>query len=535
VVGIIVPTSLESDHTTGIINYLATISIGSPHKRVKLRIDFTEENLVLFSAVGDKSTSLAMIDNDTNDVVMLGDKKYRFSIEVNSSKAISTCEACDGILGLSSGSVIWKLFPDISFTPHSMTLGKLNPMFKRRKHSDFGVVSCVTDELGMCRLQGIIDLQTYDIILSSSDYSYFPESLFNSYFTGKNIHFDTVSKWHPLKIRIRAFSSLTEELSDHLKGLTINFTDSLEFVNLELRGEYMTSTSESRYPKLLVKSHDFDYIILGASILNSFIVHRDTINEMAVIRNYPVKIHYSVYNLVILMVLLWIYIRWKTTEFSAFKKITDKRRSVAWDCLYQFIAIPIIISIYLLPQTFSALRDYFDYYLATGIVLFIELLIVVWTVYYSGINLKKIKKLERADFALMRNTVFELLLLNGMCLILLEKRVEFLGNFLTLCAVSVVLYLVFYYVIIVIVLFATNQIPLSLRFIVYSSFVLPGLAGYHIYFSFKYFIYPMAIYYTTQFLDGISILIIILYYAILLSMASYIVKMDIFQQTQKLK
>lgn len=438
-------------HSDGLESYVANVAIGTPSIYYKLHISFIHTKLFMWNDLSTKSVSYSRELGGT-DFVFIGSSYYRVPVSINTTTrqdfSNSGCFDCVGVLGLGTGSALTFLFSEMSVSRSSITLGKLGDEIGWNSRETLAVLSC-QDVPGLCVTHGhittresslemeriVFDPATQDITLSPRVY--------DSYMSGKNLYADPVSSWEHLEFEIGAM--VEYESLEHMKyGLEkiktrygLEDSSYVEHLKFSIQPEHLIQSTSQGGKRMLIKRGNTDETRLGTEVLKHMIFHKMTDGNMILVQLFETNDHISNANLIMFLVLLFLLARWMITHISVFynDEIHAKRSLI--ELGYEITGMALSIAAYVLPSTLSLLETHMSLYIGTGIMVGFSF---IWNSVELGFDISnRIKKRERllffgSDFEANMARVFshEILLLTGLWILLLERRLEGVADILVL-------------------------------------------------------------------------------------------------------
>jgi hypothetical protein len=524
---------LDYNAETESIKYSILLSVGTPHNRLKLTIDYDYSGITIFKRLDETSITWSN-DKSGSDVVTFGDEKYHVAITLDPNRALSqsenACPSCEGIIGFGEASFIWTVWSQISFTPSTIIFGKRSKALEITKHDcNACIAPCIPSiNGGLCSTKAYLNGIKYNAIFSSGTYTYFPEEIYEGYIFGKNIYGDAVDDWEPINISFPNIGTYSNSLITYYSDRGGDITNCPISVNIKLRGDDLVIDSDKSHKKLLIKSHDLnDTIIFGLSILSHVILHYENGLNVILIKAHETYQHHSPFNLFAIGFLLWLVVRWDLQDIS-FKAKDDAVMSLIFDVPNEIIGIPFVFALFAIKKTTGIMKDYKLFYIATGIVISIEALIILIVVFATIHRTRRYEPYTGFKYNFIKRSLNCLFLSTGIWLAMIERRTDSLGNLITFIIQGVIAYYWVYYISMGIIYFYYRKKVLNDKiFASYCLIFLPLSGVYYIPTGIIYFVAPVCRYYASQIMEELYIGFALMFYMIVVLSAIYIAELDI--------
>jgi hypothetical protein len=536
----VIPASILKGIKDGEPSYAVTLHVGTPLKEIVLEISFSYNTIILFKDVSSTSQSYTFQDQTESDIFYIADMQYRIPFIQDQYKSRffefrPNCTTCDGIIGLGEGSFFWRIYPDASFSQASITLGGINQIMARSSDCVGTPMTCERYSFdSLCTTVGVVNGKNYTIKFSlDSQFTYLPFELYDPFVMGNNVYESSTENWSPLYIDIPKgyHSEIDSHALLHMKSQHLDVKECEEDKRITLDPADMIGKSENGMKVLLVRSNqeqEDNEITIGISILSQFMIYRHTGSNTMVIQSHLTRRNISPINLVIFSVLLWLLVRWKMTDMSISmsprrtniksKKISDtvkissipfsigelnrhkttNRESIV-NLVYEFLSVPLVITVMFLPITVQILEDFPGLYTIVIISFFVSLstemicLIIFIRRNERDEDSESISNLL-VHATITRNIAYESNLILGLWLCLLERRLEGIATLLTVVINVYGLYNMTFYIgaLVIFYIYDTPSFRESNVIIwIYTTFIFPLIYASFIYITFVYFIYPL--------------------------------------------
>ena len=553
----VIPAKIER-RQVGREAYVADVYIGTPLVKYRLEVNFNTPDLIIYTDMKEKSTSYSM-DSGGSDVVYIGNRHYRMPLISDPYGDLepedSHCVRCRGVIGMRQDSIWWRLWPEISFGRASIVLGSVNAAFLQPSKCTACMVHCTANPLtrSLCETRAYIHAgnesfghYTIQFALHNGIVR-LPAKLYDAYMKGKNVYKDDHSKWPDIKIQMKGGNALAAALRgpeglQRINALNLNAEHCPEEMTLTVRSSLLVHTLQN-HGKIMMLTRDEDDnapIQLGTALFREAIFHRGVTNPVMLVQQSTTNDFLSIENLILLAILIWLLMKWKMTDISISITKEFYRYNRTWNILYEFAAVPITIAAYVLPSTLRVLQDFQTLYIITGVLLGFTLALKVWGVMivvrthdrYEH-SLKSANHTLILEANLMRTIGHEILILLGMWLLLLERRLEAASTFLVLFVNVYIIYdLSFYLVIISVYYIYLWHYPVHWKMAQRDRswmwsilvFSLPVIYAYQVFATFNFFARPLFVR-NSQIYKEVIIPSLIFLYLFLVSGAVYMVQL----------
>jgi hypothetical protein len=514
------------------VTYSILLSVGIPHNRFELTVDFDSDKLVIFKRLDQISITYST-DRGGSDVVSFGDEQRRVPITMDPNKELDVsakaCGSCEGIIGMSQTSFFWRIWSSASFTQDTIILDAFHNLFILKKDKcNSCIASCVPSiHGGLCEMEVLLNGLPYKAILSASTFTYLPQDFYFNYTLGNNIYDGDIEKWTPLNITIPSIAPVSAELRGYFTGKGADITRCYPSIEIKLHGDDLVIDSDKSHKKLLLRSHNLtDTIILGLTTWSHLLMHYDFPRDFVVLKSHDRFYHHSIFNLIVILVLFRMLGRWEAQTVSITNK-QDAKMAALFDSVNELIPIPLILAVYGMKSTFYIMHDYKAFYIVTGVVLSIQAIMILTVITYT-LNRANTSPLTGFRYEFVKKSLNCLFLSTGLWLALVEKRSDSLGNLLTFAIQGVICYFLFYYFVTGIVwAFYTKLFTKTKPFSIYCFLFIPLMMIYYISTSLIYFVLPVSRYYASQVIEEFYIAFTLIFYVAIMVLAIYVVNRDL--------
>jgi hypothetical protein len=288
---------------------------------------------------------------------------------------------------------------------------------------------------------------------------------------------------------------------------------------------FASTTSGPRY--VAVKRGDSNELVIGTDILRQYMIHRNAASQTMAFQASTSADALSVENLIFMLVLSVLYARWRITDLNSVIGQDARLRNAWYNLFFEACGVGIAIASYVLPSSLSILTSHRVIYITTGVVIGLSVVFKALSVYRSyTFDENDLEQYEPIfENNLMRSLTQEVLLLTGLWLVLLERRLEFASTALVLLTNIFLVYVVLFYLFLVIayVVFTKERSLVPFSFI---SFVclLFALLLYQTLIAINFFARPIFVRdYATY--EKVLVPFLVMLYMLLATVAMYIVRL----------
>lgn len=467
--------SLELDMKTDGYEFLvADVIIGTPPKSYRLQVDFDVDKTYVFENLEQNSITYSN-ELSGSDFIVVGGEFKRMEIKSdrfrNYSPNVLICGDCQGILGLGKSSMIWKLFQDMTISRDMLTLKDIGPEVGYNKGERMQSFHC-TGRKGLCETSGTI--RFLDTVFPSLRIIFdptrqnviLPKKIYDIFTKGRNIYKDDIKKWPKLDISIWSgelddtFSISTKRVKAIKDRFGLDISDLSEWFNFTIDPSTHMYITRNYGKVLLIKpGTDESTVILGTSMIKEYIFFINNPTRTVIVQLFHTQDHLSIENIFFFAFLLTLLIRWRVTNSHLLSDKIIKSREHLIEYIYEFVGVASSIAVFFFPSTFRYMETNFDLYIGTTILLFFSVFFKI-LVFITHIR----KKHDPRSFSpasnpfeanLYRSFTQEVILLTGLWIVLLERRLENESNILILFVNVYLVYAISYYNIIGIIYFST--------------------------------------------------------------------------------
>jgi hypothetical protein len=541
----IIAITTQFDQTKKREFYNAFFIVGTPPVELKLSIDVSTDQIIVFNQLNRESISWS--NADSTDLVIIAAETYRLAITLDPTESLpesaNACTGCAGVFGMALSSFMWQIWPYISFTTATITLGKLNGIFET--HSSmcpFMIIDCDPSDLfSLCKTTAqVINFDTPLQITTQSD-TILPDTIYSAYLNEKNVYSDNINSWDPLFIEFFASHTFNP---NSLLPTNVDYATCLQTFNMELTGPDLVVKDGNSLTVLLEPSATLP-VQLGLSAFRKAIFFRDSINNVAYIKFQKVTPHYSTWNLILFFLAFAFLLRWKVVDSTEIKNSKDERIYNIADVVFQIISIPLYVVGISLSSTRNVLLVdfpliYWTLLIVIILLFLVDMITVLTTIHIYVFATKRVKLNPQEGFRLMllKNVAHESLLTIAMFLYLLERRLEGISNISNFFILTFMIYNLTYYLILI-GFHTYNQtrkiesLPPSYLIGTHFLFILM-----YLYFSIIWianYISPLCAYYFTRIQGDLTVLITIFLYVIIFDIVAYMTRFYMMDVIRKFK
>lgn len=535
---VVIPASLVRGHREGEQSYAVVVQAGTPPQKFTLEVSFSTDQIVLFRDIFRFSQSYTNQNGFESDIFYVADQRFRLKFISNLNRFTPSfqlnCSRCDGLLGLSRGSLLWRLYPEITLTSVSVTLGGTNEALISANGCSGALIRCepYTDD-SLCATEGSVDGINYTIKFSvESPYTYLPIDLFDKFVQGNNVYETADERWIPISISLVRVKrdEIGDSVLSHMQSRDIDLTSCKGEITVTLDPQYMIGKSDSGMRILLIKPNEDstdNTIRIGTSSWNQFIFYKNTVWNTMIVHAHTVQPNMTVMNLILFSVMIWFLVRWKMTDVSVvlyskqdegktWKNLWSSdqptssstqepqsltRREIIINLLYEVGAIPLVVTIFFLPQTTNIMMDFpvvywisFSFFLISVIV---EVMSLRSLLIRSTNRVRRRSRLSSSlvvHICLARNIAYENNLILGLWLCVVQRRNEGIATLLTVLLNVYGVYNLTFHMIMTLVFYIKAKPVLGKRngiVWLYTSVIVPIMYAFYLFATYRYFVHPL--------------------------------------------
>jgi len=460
--------------------YVAKIWLGTPRKEYNLKLDFSESQLILFN---DKqrwpSQTTIEIDNKKTDIIEISNRVYRVNIVEDYSYNYESCKTCLGILGIGTASFVWKLWTMVSFTPSSIFLDSIHPLFYKTNRCHNIFIRCNIDQekdfQSLCSSYVLLndDKLKVNFSIDFGGRTFLPEDIYDDFTSGLNIYHSSLSDSTGRSLQLKFLQQKDRMMKDDkilgkmrwleeqriCPSWTILEFRHVDFISQDIYGQKMVHIS----------STEKDEIILSIPyLLSKYVICYDNLSKTMVLTSSSSALDYSTPILIYLIPIFFLLIRIKNTNSKLiFVKPPDEELKpvesnlietyYSIDIFFQFVSIIACIPILFLRHTLE-IRDNFPLtYIYTVLLFFLAVaiqMILIGISFYLKWTDRWNDKQEvwKLECGLWNYFSLQFILLTALWFLLSETSLDQLANPFTFLAhiaiVYIIDYLIFYFILI---------------------------------------------------------------------------------------
>lgn len=508
----------------GFETYAVKVSIGVPEQTYKLQVSFAYDGIVIYKRLDFLSITYSS-DYGGSDVLNIKGQRHRVPMILDPLEQMqipgNPCKNCDGILGLSGASVVWKIWPNIGFSRGFLSLGKIHREFTMHDQSTLSAVQCygIPIENYLCKTMGNMSIghvnRETPIEFYLEDHNlHLPSYIYDSYMKGRNIYKDDIEKWPKINFRIQPPTTTDFETSiKEYKKMGIN-------TNIEMdRGprEITFSLDPKNYVKpkingarqLNIVRSEGSSVKIGTQVFREFMFNRNAFLNTMIVQAIHTEDYLAIENLVFIFIIVCLLVFWRITDLQQMSISKDEVniRNTPVNIALEILGVIVSLATYVFPSSLEIVKDYVIVYVFAGIVFGIALYLKLVSVVTSP-SLRKDLNLpvrrvsnRRFESRMIRSFSQEVLLLTAFWLLLSQRRIETLSTVLVLLVSIYLIYVSsFYSVMMIVYMFQlhvrgkelTTQLRISFSFAIliglfqglvtinffYPPFLLPNSAAY---------------------------------------------------------
>lgn len=492
-----IPSYLHHDKTTEFVGLAVKLNIGTPSSEYILIIDFNSNDITLKTSPEALSSTFSQ-ENGGTDLVQVATQWYRFKMRVisSSSSLYEDCINCDGYLGLGKASQWWKLWPSMSFSAGTIVLGDTDDTFKTIQKCGFVLATCVDNSTapGLCTFSATINGVSQLVRIDSSYETFLSPPLYADNVMFHNLY--TTQKWNNLVIDITP-PSISTEIRNSLKLLKSSFglcsTNKSFTISV---GDLVTQDKRGRRSFDVSSTEgDDDNSVLGLSIWKHWIVYVDMFHGYIAIRYSPIHEHVSGINLVMFIISVIMFVRWKmtNTNIKTFTKANERHNIVI--CVYGIMGITVAFVSIFEANTWTVLADFPVYRIATLATIIVgSLMAILMTI--SAFFVPETERLRSFRINVVKDVSLEHVVLTSMWLLLVERRTDGIHTFPgVLIQIFMTYNLLFYLMLTVLYYIYTWNFKnrTSIHFTLFMAFVLPAFFFYQVATCYLFFVEPFIV------------------------------------------
>lgn len=531
-----ISVTIKKDTNTDSIFYVASVFIGTPSAQYKLALDFSDNIIRLRRDISSISSSYSP-SGYGSDLIQISGIWYRFPITtpLTNYDVTTNCPTCDGTFGFRKDSTIWSIWPSISFSMGSIVLGKFNDAFLESGGCPHFDINCNNnDTTSLCSTIVFTNSGYYTAIFNAGSSTSLPPDLYYEFIGDHNIY--STEDWPFILLRFVNFDQdydgngnmILEDpieylIDDPVGGSFFGGCPTYPYIQIDSDAFLHQSINGHKKSSLQLNSDPFT-IILGVNAWNDVVLHMNSISNNLSIKSYPRGNHVSSINLLLFCVMLWFYIRWKMTTtymLSIEKKQSGRQNTIT--IIYILISIPIFFYEELSFTNRTILVNYPIVNIGTFSTMCFGVFVICfcWSILLTS-KVPGISKTFRLN--LVKNIIYEHLLLTTMWLCLIERRSDGLSNLGTLLVNITAIYNLIYYCMVTTTYYIfvghsifTKHMPFN--FIIFI--LLMSLLFFQTYITYNYFASPFINYMTAHIGPDLDLPIFIVLFCVITGASTY--------------
>jgi hypothetical protein len=445
------------------------------------------------------------------------------------------CADCDGTLGVGKYSPIWQMFSEATFTGSYIGLGCMHTYITYWRSCDAYLTHCQSDGSSMCTFETFINGEYAKSRLSGHSMTTVPQDVYKNYISGKNLHNDYEDRWDPITIIPTNRGILKETAYEFLLSKGIDAKKCYKNMGLNIKGSHIvtksnqpsltTSTVHTQREVQLSPSSDNNAVI-GINTMKNYIFYYSHRHDIVMVISHSLVDHYSWENMVLFCILFTLFVRWKLIRTGKFlaKKQEDPRGKWVL-AINQIVAMIVVVVLYVLPGTRNAMSDFPNFDLSVGTIL---VLCMCGLSYSIILTHWVIIKGESYTIRSMSSVAYETILLYGIWLALIERRVDGLESIPTTLANILVLYSTIYHLVSNFLhAYIAGFDHMSPSFYLWYLMILPSLSAYQLYITYVIFALPAIQLLLPSYNSDIQALLLWLLFMVVFSFSLYITTLSV--------
>lgn len=507
---------LEYDEQTKNTIYSCIVIVGTPPIELHMAVDFSIAEFIVFENLPLYSDSFSKDDN--TDRFYAGINTYRVNMIFDPTLALDERYVNrKGVFGFGQGSFIWRIWPEISFSPDSIRSGRHYLM----ENSPFVSVNCDPSRFdSLCTLISPAITENFQTALSftSNSDTILPSLIYNNYLRGKNVFHDDIDTWNPLLFELPGGFNLY----------------------LPPRGGIVNSEDLSTH--LALEPTTNNEVSLGLNVFKEAIVVRNSVTNTMDIKRHRIFTHLPLGNIIVLVIIFTFICRWKLTNLSKINTSSERKHLSIIDVALQIIAIPLYTTAFFLPETVEIMAiDFPVIYAMIGATMItltvLAILSIIASVYCVWCNEKCSEDSTYFMISLAKNFSYEVLMGTALFLLLIGRRTEGIASILGFIALSFVIYAITYYLVVILLLgmtspssaFTENLNTLYFLFI----FIILVIYAFFIYLTYHVFARTLLFYFLAKFEPNVATMLSANVYFMTVNVTLYMISLYISKKSQK--
>lgn len=455
--------------------YVVKVSIGVPQKTYKLQVSFSHDEIIMYRRLDTLSVEYSP-DYGGSDVLNVYGKKYRVPITLDPGKSVTIqgnpCQNCDGILGMSESSVIWKIWPDIGFSRGFFALGHLHKEFSLHDDATTTAIRCHGFQIegSLCKTMANVSFgdTQYEVPVEFKleDHNLnLPENIYASFIAGKNIYTDNPKKWPKIHFHILAQKGEDfQENSWQYEKFDIEINEISNEMKFSLNPSDFLKNMINGGKQFNIVPHSGQSIQIGTQIFREYIFHRNAFSNTMVVQAIHTEDFLAFENLIFILVIVCLLVFWRITDLQqmTFPKDEVYIRNTPVNLVLEILGVLMSIVTYFFPSSLQIVKDYVIVYVFAGIVFGVALYLKIVSILTSpslrrDLNLERHLNIEKSNSTrgfenrMIRSFSQEVLLLTAFWLLLAQRRIATLSTVLVLLVSVYMIYVSSFYSVLIIV------------------------------------------------------------------------------------
>jgi hypothetical protein len=512
--------------------YVLDVDLGFPRKPYKLALDFTSSGIVLYQPIDKISNSYS---NDGTDYIYIGSHRYRAPISFD----YYIKSTLSGTFGFNKSSFIWKYFSEISISASGIQLGIMHDLIKNNDGCNVYISNCIESN-HLCTTRITLNKVSYDMSFSGKSQNTIPSKMFNQYMLGKNIFSDSPQKWSPINVQLNQRNSFSKDQISYFSSQGLDILNCRSNVNFSINGEDLFPQAIKSPNKLLMNSHDKNEVVIGLDTWKNYIVYYNQRHDVMIVKNHAIQAHFSFGNIFSFCALLTLFVRFKLINTG--KMVTREHESNNGKYV---LSMPITLYLFCLSVTREILDGYTGFTISIGLVIILFMCMLSYSILKIFWQYKKVSFI----YGSINSVAYDNIMLYGMLLALVERRVDGLESFFTLVINIIIIYCIAYHLLIVIgyifLMYPTNtkssklynieSLPTTKKeksnikpyFWFYALIFLPTLFGFQLYITYVLFAFPMICLWQPELTTTLKFLLLFNFFMIVIAFSLYMSAMSV--------
>ncbi len=477
----------------GFETFVSELRIGMPPTKYKVQVSFAHDQIILYDQLNIKSVQWSDALGGS-DVLHVSGDAVRVPIALDPYRQIpeyrianTQCLDCMGIMGLGRASIFWRLWPDIGFTRGGIQLGTL--------HGEFNLGSALPKYLIHCSSAGAESLCVADATLNIKNGNFstqvefaltdqnvqLPADIYDAYMGNKNVFADKLEKWDRLHFKFLHPHAL--DAAGDFGHLDIALDKKSARADFDIEGKLLVVDTGMRRISTVERVEKGRPVRLGTQVLRNFVWQWNALSNSVLVGAMPTNDYMPTENLILFAILFPMLVAWRITdilELSASsvaqkppkRDASDQRfqtriyafrdkfsdvnlRNRPLSLLFEFIGTGIAIAAYVLPATLEIVKPYTLIYVAAGVVLGVA---IIFKFVALAMTLFKTTEEQKCtvffldsqfETRVMRALSHEIILLTGLWLLLVARRIDGLSTIPVFLVSSYAIFIFMFYLVLI--------------------------------------------------------------------------------------